>query len=107
MYSAPDNNPLSTASAAAEGCIWDGEEHQDREPTATAPQASNESTAGTASTIQRTGATRIAYTIIVEDHTTNKEFIFVARTTADRILNIETTHNGPTFNVQSPTYVAR
>jgi hypothetical protein len=39
MYSAPDNNPLSTASAAAEGCIWDGEAHQDREPTATAPQA--------------------------------------------------------------------
>jgi hypothetical protein len=39
MYSAPDNNPLSTASAAAEGYIWDGEEHQDREPTATAPQA--------------------------------------------------------------------
>jgi hypothetical protein len=39
MYSAPDNNPLSAASAAAEGCIWDGEEHQDREPMATAPQA--------------------------------------------------------------------
>jgi hypothetical protein len=68
---------------------------------------SNEPTAGTARTIQRTGATRIAYTIIMEDHTTNKEFIFVTRTTADCILIIETTHNGPTFNVQSQTYVAR
>jgi hypothetical protein len=41
MYSAPANNPLSTASAAADECIWDEEAHRHQEPAATAPPTTN------------------------------------------------------------------